>query len=53
VRNTFGTTHFGVDLESTWDVVSTELPELKGKIAEIQNELKKLGNNNAQNIEEK
>jgi len=45
--------YFGVDLESTWDVVSIELPELKAKIAEIQNELKKLGNNNAQNIEEK
>jgi uncharacterized protein with HEPN domain len=32
--------YFGVDLESTWDVVSIELPELKAKIAEIQNELK-------------
>jgi len=32
--------YFGVDLESTWDVVSIELPELKGKIAEIQKELK-------------
>ena len=31
--------YFGVDLESTWDVVSIELPELKGKIAEIQKEL--------------
>ncbi len=30
--------YFGVDLESTWDVVSVELPELKGKIAEIQND---------------
>ncbi len=32
--------YFGVDLESTWDVVSIELPELKAKISEIQNELK-------------
>jgi uncharacterized protein with HEPN domain len=32
--------YFGVDLESTWDVVRIELPELKGKIAAIQNELK-------------
>jgi len=31
--------YFGVDLESTWDVVSIELPELKGKIAEMQKEL--------------
>jgi uncharacterized protein with HEPN domain len=31
--------YFGVDLESTWDVVSIELPELKGKIADIQKEL--------------
>jgi uncharacterized protein with HEPN domain len=31
--------YFGVDLESTWDVVSIELPELKGKIAEIQKDL--------------
>ena len=30
--------YFGVDLESTWDVVSIELPELKAKIVEIQNE---------------
>jgi uncharacterized protein with HEPN domain len=32
--------YFGVDLESTWDVVSIELPELKAKIVEIQNEMK-------------
>jgi uncharacterized protein with HEPN domain/predicted nucleotidyltransferase len=32
--------YFGVDLESTWDVVSIELPVLKGKIAEIKKELK-------------
>jgi len=32
--------YFGVDLESTWDVVSIELPELKAKIARIQDELK-------------
>lgn len=32
--------YFGVDLESTWDVVSIELPELKAKIEEIQNEMK-------------
>jgi uncharacterized protein with HEPN domain len=31
--------YFGVDLESTWDVVIIELPELKGKITEIQKEL--------------
>jgi uncharacterized protein with HEPN domain len=31
--------YFGVDLESTWDVVSVELPELKAKIAMIQNEM--------------
>jgi uncharacterized protein with HEPN domain len=32
--------YFGVDLESTWDVVSVELPELKAKIEAIQNELR-------------
>ena len=32
--------YFGVDLESTWDVVSIELPELKAKIVEIQNEMR-------------
>jgi uncharacterized protein with HEPN domain len=32
--------YFGVDLESTWDVVSIELPELKGKIVVIQNEMR-------------
>jgi uncharacterized protein with HEPN domain len=32
--------YFGVDLESTWDVVCVELPELKGRIEEIQNGLK-------------
>jgi uncharacterized protein with HEPN domain len=32
--------YFGVDLESTWDVVSAELPELKAKITAIQNEMK-------------
>lgn len=32
--------YFGVDLESTWDVVSIELPELKAKIEEIQIEMK-------------
>jgi uncharacterized protein with HEPN domain/predicted nucleotidyltransferase len=32
--------YFGVDLESTWDVVSIELPELKAKIVEIQNDMK-------------
>jgi len=32
--------YFGVDLESTWDVVSIERPELKAKIARIQDELK-------------
>ncbi|HPT18986.1 MAG TPA: DUF86 domain-containing protein [Methanothrix sp.] len=31
--------YFGVDLESTWDVVSIELPEIKAKIAEIQKSL--------------
>ena len=31
--------YFGVDLESAWDVVSIELPVLKGKIVEIQKEL--------------
>ncbi len=31
--------HFGVDLESTWNVVSVELPELKTKIAVMQNEM--------------
>jgi len=31
--------YFGVDLESTWDVVSVELPELKEKNADIQKEL--------------
>jgi len=31
--------YVGVDLESTWDVVSIELPVLKGKIVEIQKEL--------------
>jgi uncharacterized protein with HEPN domain len=32
--------YFSVDLESTWDVVSVELPELKAKIESIQNELR-------------
>jgi len=32
--------YFGGDLESTWDVVSIELPNLKTKIIEIQNEQK-------------
>ena len=32
--------YFGVDLESTWDVVSIELPELKAKIVVIQNEMR-------------
>ena len=32
--------YFGVDLESTWDVVSIELPRLKGKITQIYEELK-------------
>jgi len=32
--------YFGVDPESTWDVVSIELPNLKTKIIEIQNEQK-------------
>ena len=32
--------YFGVDLESTWDVVSIELPELKAKVVEIQNEMR-------------
>ena len=32
--------YFGVDLESTWDVVSIELPGLKEKITEIYDELK-------------
>lgn len=31
---------FGVDLVSTWDVVSVELPELKAKITAIQTEMK-------------
>ena len=31
--------YFGVDLESTWDVVSIELPELKARIVAIQNEM--------------
>ena len=31
--------YFGVDLESTWDVVSIELPVLKAKMVEIQNEI--------------
>ena len=31
--------YFGFDLESTWDVV-IELPELRAKIVEIQNEMK-------------
>ena len=31
--------YFGVDLESTWDVVSIELSELKAKIVAIQNEM--------------
>ncbi len=32
--------YFGVDIESTWDVVTKDIPELKAKIAVIQNELK-------------
>ncbi len=32
--------YFGVDLESTWDVVSVELPGLKEKITRIYDELK-------------
>ncbi len=31
--------YFGVDIESTWDVVIKDLPELKPKILKIQNEL--------------
>lgn len=32
--------YFGVDIESTWDVVTKDIPELKAKIAVIQKELK-------------
>jgi uncharacterized protein with HEPN domain len=32
--------YFGVDIESTWDVVTKDIPELKAKIAVIQNKLK-------------
>jgi uncharacterized protein with HEPN domain len=31
--------YFGVDIESTWDVVTKDIPELKAKIAMIQEEL--------------
>ncbi len=32
--------YFGVDLESTWDVVMSDIPELKPKIEKIRDELK-------------
>ena len=31
--------YFGVDIESTWDVVKKDIPELKAKISMIQKEL--------------